>query len=410
MIAYHYPPEGSSSGVQRTLTFSRYLRESGWEPIVLTAHPRAYTVTRSDQLNDIPEDLVVRRAFALDAGRHLAVSGRYPRFASLPDRWVSWWMGAVAVGWSLVRKYRPRLVWSTYPIATAHLIGHSLHRLTGLPWVADFRDSMTEDDYPPDPRQWRAYRRIEGKVMSAAARTVFTAPGAVRMYQERYPKVASTRFAVVANGYDEASFAEAEQSAATTSQRKTVVLVHSGVLYPSERDPRSFYRALAALLDEGRIGPDTLRIVLRSTGHDEHHRRLIEEHGIQDVVTLAPRLSYREALTEMLDADGLLIFQASSCNHQVPAKIYEYMRARKPILALTDPEGDTAQVLRDASADAIVPLDDAELIATGLMKFLGDLRDGSARIASDEHVAEQSRRARTRALAKLLDEVSEEAR
>ena len=123
-------------------------------------------------------------------------------------------------------------------------------------------------------------------------------------------------------------------------------------------------------------------------------------------MTLAPRLPYREALREMLDVDGLLIFQASSCNCQVPAKIYEYMRARKPILALTDPRGDTAQVLRDASLNSIVPLDDEDLIAKGMTKFLDEIRSGEARIAGDDHVAQHSRRARTRALAKLFDEVS----
>ena len=115
--------------------------------------------------------------------------------------------------------------------------------------------------------------------MGAAERAVFTAPGAVRMYQERYPKTDPTRLAVIPNGYDEASFVDAERIAETASRENRVVLLHSGVLYPSERDPRSFYRALARLLGKGRIGPAMLRIVLRSTGHDRHHRRLIEETG-----------------------------------------------------------------------------------------------------------------------------------
>src|SRR5262249_35592652 len=68
MVAFHYPPCHGSSGVQRTLAFSRYLPEHGWRPIVLTAHPRAYPHTRREQLADIPTDLALRRAFALDTG------------------------------------------------------------------------------------------------------------------------------------------------------------------------------------------------------------------------------------------------------------------------------------------------------------------------------------------------------
>jgi hypothetical protein len=65
------------------------------------------------------------------------------------------------------------------------------------------------------------------------------------------------------------------------------------------------------------------------------------------VVLLAPALPYREALRETMDVDGLLVFQAANCNHQIPTKIYEYFRTRRPILALTDPSGDTAAALRE---------------------------------------------------------------
>jgi len=90
MIAYHYPPLRGSSGIQRTLAFSRYLREYGWQAIVLTAHPRAYPETGEDQLGDVPVDVPVYRAFALDASRHLSVRGAYPKLIALPDRWSSW--------------------------------------------------------------------------------------------------------------------------------------------------------------------------------------------------------------------------------------------------------------------------------------------------------------------------------
>ncbi|MCU0257137.1 MAG: hypothetical protein MUF60_10355, partial [Vicinamibacterales bacterium] len=83
-IAYHFPPVRVSSGIQRTLKFATHLREQGWEPMILTVHPRAYEVTSPDQLAEIPPGMVVSRAFALDAGRHLAVAGRYPQWLALP--------------------------------------------------------------------------------------------------------------------------------------------------------------------------------------------------------------------------------------------------------------------------------------------------------------------------------------
>ena len=113
----------------------------------------------------------------------------------------------------------------------------------------------------------------------------------------------------------------------------------------------------------------------------------------------------RQALAEMMNADGLLLFQASNCNHQIPAKIYEYLRARRPILALTDPEGDTAGVLRGAGCGTVVRLDAQEEIAAGMQGFLKDVREGRGDTASDAEIESHSRRARTAELARLLDEI-----
>lgn len=147
LIAYHFPPIRISSGIQRTLKFATYLQAFGWKPTVLTVHPRAYETVSDDQLSEVPGDIVVQRAFAMDTARHLAVRGRYMGSLALPDRWISWLPAAVWDGLRLIREQRPAVIWSTFPIATAHLIGGVLHWATGLPWIADFRDSMTEDDY-----------------------------------------------------------------------------------------------------------------------------------------------------------------------------------------------------------------------------------------------------------------------
>ena len=407
MVAFHFPPQRGSSGVQRTLKFSRYLGASGWQPVVLSAHPRAYAHKGDDQLRDVPQDIVVHRAFALDASRHLAVKGRYVGPLALPDRWVSWALGAVPAGLRLIRAHRPAVIWSTYPIATAHLIGLALRRLTGIPWVADLRDPMTEVDYPANRTVRAVYGWIERQTVRHADRVVFTTPGALAVYRERYSSLPAKRFALIENGYDEENFSEAESLAPAAAKPGDgpLLLVHSGIIYPSERDPTVFFEALGALLKEGRIGPATLQIRLRAAVHDDWLGGLIEEYGIGSIVSLAPHVPYREALTEMLNADGLLVLQGASCNCQIPAKIYEYLRARRPILALTDPAGDTAATLRQAGIDTIGPLDERAGIMQALMDFVTRVGTGSAPLPSDAVVRANSRAARAEKLAALLDEV-----
>lgn len=408
MIAYHFPPVQGSSGVQRTLKFSQYLPEFGWDPIVLTVHPRAYERVSDDQMGDIGDTCVVKRAFALDTARHLAVAGRYPRALALPDRWLSWTLPAVASGLSLIRKYRPQAIWSTYPIATAHRIGYRLARTSRKPWVADFRDSMTEKTFPSDPTKWKAYRSIERNTIVHCTKAVFTAPGARKMYEQRYPEIDAGKFSVIQNGYDETNFADVEvvplQGEPAADEKRPITLVHSGLLYPSERDPTCFFRALRRSIDSGSFAERDVRIVLRASGYEAHYRRQLEEFSLQNVVELAAPLPYSEALSEMLSADGLLLFQASNCNHQIPAKVYEYLRAQRPILAFTDPDGDTASVLKAAGVVSTAPLDDAEQIEALLIRFV---RDGNASVASEKSVLESSRYARTRELAFLLDELCE---
>lgn len=406
MIAFHFPPQAGSSGVQRTLKFSQYLPRFGWEPTVLTAHPRAYPRI-SEQGPDQAQSRTceVHRAFAFDASRHLSIKGRYLQWTALPDRWASWWLGAVPAGLRLLREQKFDAIWSTYPIATAHRIALSLHRRTGVPWIADFRDPMTEPGFPPDPRMHRAYARIERATLDHCARAVLTTPGSRRAYLRNFPGLDSRRVEVIENGYDEEDFA-AVGAAGLRDKGRPFVLLHSGIVYSSERDPRHLFEALAELRRTGMIAPGSFLLVLRASANEDALQGLIDRIGIADLVALRPPLPYHDALAEMLAADGLLLLQASNCNNQIPAKLYEYLRAQRPILALTDLAGDTASALRKVRADAIAPLDDRQAIVSALLGFMQRVRSGDMSPVPLDVVQANSRLGRTRELAALLDDVA----
>jgi glycosyltransferase involved in cell wall biosynthesis len=403
MIAFHFPPLAGSSGIQRTISFARHLPRFGWEPLILTAHPRAYERVSDDQLVDVHSGTTVERAFALDSSRHLAIGGRYPAFTARPDRWITWWLGAIPTGLKMIAKCRPQAIWSTYPVATAHVIGHTLHRLSGLPWIADFRDPMAQDDYPADPKTRRMFRKIEERALHKASFSVFVAPGAARTFRGRYPDVAAARLAVIENGYEEESFTGLECSDKGPLLQGTFTLLHSGIVYPSERDPTQLFQALRLLIDEGRLKPAELRVRLRASGHESQLAKLINDSRVADIVELVPPIPYRDALREMMRADGLLVLQARNCNDQIPAKVYEYLRCRRPIIALTDPAGDTASALLKAGVRNIAPLDSATAIAHELRRFLDQARRGEAARPSAALVEMASRTQRARELSDLLD-------
>lgn len=405
MIAFHFPPQAGSSGIQRTLSFSKNLGQCGWEPMVLSAHPRAYDAQNVSLLNSIPPSLVVRRVFALDAKRHLGIKGRYAALSALPDRWISWWLGAVPAGLKLVRNRRPQVIWSTFPIATAHLIGLTLHRLTGLPWVADFRDPMLQPSYPNSALQRRLYGWIERETIKRCRIAVFTTYSAMNSYRTRFPELPADKFVVIENGYDDEDFSNhaANGEHANTNTNARTTLVHSGVLYQNGRDPSRFLQAIAALKHAGTLDARSLRVVLRAPGDIEQMTALVSQFGVEDIVEVAPQVPYREALNEMLEADGLLVFQGRQFNSQIPAKVYEYFRARKPILALVDPDGETAQVLSMAGFDALAAMDDPDAIGLTLSNFMVQLRANQAHIASEELIANSSRIGRANELARVFE-------
>ncbi|HEY7870585.1 MAG TPA: glycosyltransferase [Methylomirabilota bacterium] len=375
MVAFHYPPCAGTSGVHRTLSFSRYLPRHGWRPLVLSAHPRAYERRSDGQLGRIPDDAVVRRAFALDTGRHLSLRGRYLRSLALPDRWITWWLGAVPSGLRLLRAHRPAVIWSTYPLATTHLVALTLHRLTGTPWVADFRDPMTDVDYPPDPSVRRRYAWIERQVVCRAARLVFTTESARRMHLERHPSLDPARCLVIPNGYEEDDF-RAISSAAAPPAAGPFRLLHSGVVYREERDPLPLLRALGRLKAEGIISPETLQVDFRDPGNEAEYRAIIQSLGLAAIVRLLPNTSHGPALLEGAAASALLLLQGPSCNAQIPAKTYEYLRLRKPILALTPEGSDTAAVLAECGGATRVDPGDEDAIHAALPAFVGAVRRG----------------------------------
>ena len=409
MIAYHFPPVRVSSGIQRTLKFATYLRDYGWEPIILTVSPQAYPVTSDDQMTEIPPNMYVKRAWAIDAKKHLSLRGRYLKFTALPDRYASWLIGGVWAGRRLIKQFSPQVIWSTYPIATAHNIGFALHQWSGLPWVADFRDSMTEEGYPEDPVQRRYYLKIEQRAIRHSSRCVFTAPGAVKMYQTRYPDLSRERFVLIHNGYDENNFTSAEQFAEKHPRLDTdkILLVHSGVLYPQERDPRAFFHVIRELKRNREISSGTLEVRLRATGHDEFYRSMLARFGIADIVSLKAGIPYINALAEMLQADGLLLFQSDGCNHQIPAKLYEYLRAGCPVLGLTDRHGDTSRTLQEMGHRIIVPLNDRDAISRGLKQFLRILRSRALTQQAKADIERYSRKSSTERLAHLLNQLTD---
>ncbi|MDA8092649.1 MAG: glycosyltransferase [Betaproteobacteria bacterium] len=365
VIAFHYPPEASSSGVLRTLKFTRYLPDYGWRATVVTLRRDAYETTDPGLEAQIPEAVRVVRTGYLNTKRHLAVGGRYPALLATPDRWIGWLPWAVAAGRRILREDPAQIVYSTSPHATAHLIGARLSRAAGLPWVTDFRDPWYEE--PPEPGtpaivHWSS-RRLERNSIARASHVVTSTAHLGAMLRGRYPGEPAGKFTTIVNGFDEADFGGPRGHRPRGDGK--LLFVHTGNINAQFRDPRPLFRAIRAL--DGRI--DTSALAFRFIGAGEFGEsaamsQCLAETGLTSRVAFLPRTAYAAALDELAQADvGLLLQASEDTTGLVPAKLYEYLRSGKPVLALTLP-GASAEVLAETSGGwAVNPLDGSALSA-----------------------------------------------
>jgi glycosyltransferase involved in cell wall biosynthesis len=326
---------------------------------------------------------------------------------ALPDRWASWLVGAVPAGIRVTRQFRPDLIWSTYPIATAHLIGLTLHRITGIPWVADFRDSMTEDYYPRDVLTRRCYQWIERQAITSSVCLIFTTPSTLEMYLSRYPDLNRQRCRVIPNGYDEEDFDNLIVTERPDDfSDRPIRLLHAGFIYPDDRDPRPFFQAVSRLKEEGHVSTKNLRVDLRAAGSESYYSTLLRELAIDDIVHLLPALPHRQALQDCVDSDALLLLQAASCNHQIPAKAYEYLRLQKPVLALTDEKGDTAGLLGETGGATLINLTDEQALYLKLPAFLDSVRRHTHPLPDKKEIERYNRKNQCLELARCLSQLS----
>jgi len=397
-VAYHYPPESSSSGVLRTLKYTRYLGRFGWRVTVVTLNRDAYQVTDPKLEEQIPSDVRVVRTRFIDVKKHLAIRGSYPSFFAIPDRWIGWWPWAVAAGNRVIKDGPVDLIYSTSPHATAHLIGWQLSRLADVPWVTDFRDPWYED--PPEAGTTRvaqfAARRLERCVVRRADRIVASTVRLRDALSARYLWKPRDRFVAIPNGFDEDDFSGAGDLSRPSSDE--LLLVHAGSIHAGFRDPRPVLEAVRWAAEARLVDPARIRIRFLgggAFGESLEMKQAVEQAGLKSQVEFLPRVSYAAALSELSRAGVLLLLQASADTVDlVPAKLFEYLRAGRPVLAVA-PEGATAEILRDTGGGWVVdPADSTGLRDTIVTAYRAWSKGSLDSVTADRTVLEKFSRER----------------
>lgn len=410
LIAYYYPP-GGGVGVMRALKFSTYLPAFGWRPVVLTAvSPLGIPL---DPSLAIPNGATVHRvaptiAFpaALEADRSWPT--RLLSAALLiPDPFVGWLPAALRRGLEVVRRERPRVIVATSPPNSSQLLGWALSRLTGLPLVADFRDAWLTD---PDRnralhnrlRIATVERVMEAMAVGRAARVVSVSDAILDDFRRRYPRKPADAFALIENGFD-----EAEVEGVVPARLDGFAIVLTGSMDKPHRSAEPLLRAVAALFEGAPQLRALVRVHLVGTAAPSD-RDLAHRLGLAPNVAFAGWVSHGQALAYQRGASvNVMVWGGpgdARRDQMMSSKLFEYLAARRPIVAAIPATSAAARMLGRVRGTRIVaPLDVDSLAAA-----LGDLAlgRGAAPGPMDADLAPFTRRGQAGRLASLLSAVA----
>ena len=331
MLTYHFPPS-AAAGTFRLLGFAQHLPRYDWRTVVVTPPSLPWEPVDSTLLERVPADTVV---YPVPYPRH---APKVLRWAAQYSIWLWWARRAVE---QAVREQRPDAVLTSGPPHMIHLLGRSLQRRYGLPWVADFRDPWITGRPEPAPQGWtRAWELFwERRLLPRANVVLANAPNAQAAYQTAYPRIAD-RIVTLTNGFDPELFPQCP----TAPPSEEVRILHAGQIVSAGRSALPLLDALRDLPTGTR--PIRLDFFGRTSvlnGFDLEKE--IQQRNLSAVVRTLGQVSYGQALRAMTSADILLLIDSPGRRVGVPGKLYEYLGANRPIFALGEPDGDLAAIL-----------------------------------------------------------------
>lgn len=413
MVAYQFPPAGGS-GVQRSAKFAKYLPLYGWEPVVLTRDTNRLPIRDDTLLEELPPELEIIRTPSRDLTALPGPLSKVGKFVAwkllIPDGEILWMKLALNKTLERIGKGDISALYTTsYPYSD-HLMGLEIKKAyPELPWVADFRDEWTNNPYlldKPHPA-WRAGREraMERQVLERADVLIANTPVMKRNFAALHPNLdLERRMVVIPNGYDEEDFGD--ENAVEPEKRFTVT--YTGSLY-QRRKPHRFLEAVGRLVKTGIIPRDSICVRFIGNIKEKPLRRKIRENGLDGIAEILPYMTHRECIRHMLRSHVLLLLEGgkgSECFYT--GKVFEYVRAKRPILALVPGDGAAAEIIRRTRTGVICDWWDVASIERALAELYSRWLSNTLDLEPDQgEIGKYERRALAGTLAAIFDEITE---
>lgn len=420
IIAYYWPPAGGP-GVQRWLKFVKYLPEFQIQPIVYVPKNPNYPVVDDSLNREVSKSLQVIKKSIIEPHQLGSVVSKSEiqtmstgiiadeenqnQFQKLmlyirgnffiPDARVLWVRPSIKYLSKFIVDKQIDTIISTGPPHSLHLIGEGLKaKFPKLKWIADFRDPWVNIDYHSQLKftefTQQKHQKLERRILQNADQIIVTS----YKTKEEFLTKTNSPIEVITNGYDEVEQMEVDLNEAFT-------IAHTGSLL-SARNPVNFWTALAELVSE-----------------DEHFKKFFELHligkvskivletieriGLKDYVYLDGYLSHSEAIKNMHQAQVLLLIEADNDLKSgiIPGKLFEYMMAKRPILAIGPKNWDVQKIITESNSGQVFNYSDKNELKTQIFTYFKSFLKGKLTVDSND-ISQYSRRNLTQRLSQLI--------
>lgn len=363
VVTYNFPPRPRMGSI-RLRGLAKYLQDFGWETVILTAELLGptdphYNIIETPYPGDamsiwkskiglmpnkgFQEQIGVSRSFRESRNSFNGWLVKLVRgLIAYPDEQKFWYPFAVKAGDEILKKEHFDAILSSSGPVTCHLIAKEFKKRFGIPWISDLRDLWTQNSYYPyGPFRRLFEKQLEVKTLSISDALVTVSEPLAKQLQVLHSN--KPVFAIL-NGYD-----PSEVSSAPLTREFTIT--YTGQLYQGKRDPTMLFRIISELCTEGLLDRQNVKINF----YKDTKYWLEEEvkcYGLEDVVNLHPQVPRDIALEKQRESQILLLLNRNDPSEIgiYTGKLFEYLAAQRPIIAVGGPKGVVSDLLEETGA------------------------------------------------------------
>ncbi|MFY0631504.1 MAG: glycosyltransferase family 4 protein [Flavobacteriaceae bacterium] len=418
ILTYYWPPAGGS-GVQRWLKFVKYLRDFDIEPIVYTVENPNYAISDESLKNEVPEGIEILRQSIFEPNSILSIFGNKnkkesagflnpnPSFLGkimqyiranyfIPDARKYWIKPSVRFLSNYIDNNEIDAVITTGPPHSLHLIGLQLKKEKGIKWISDFRDPWTEIDYfhqlPLTKRAKKKHHQLEREVLKNSDSVIVVS----NTMRERFLKD-TEKVITITNGFD------TEESQNSTVLDSVFSITHVGMMN-ADRNPSVLWNVLKEICEENINFKKELKIRLIGKVAKEVTNDL--NVFDRDVLEVIDYVSHGDVKKHQLSTQILLlsINNVPSAKGIITGKIFEYLQAKRPILAIGPEDGDAAEIIKNTNSGCIFGFENKKELKQHVLKLYKEYKEAEL-IVSSTNIEQYHRKELTRKLSDLVKSI-----